>query len=484
MNFRDCINQNQFILMEGALGERLKREYGIVFDELIAIAGLIYEEKGAFALNALWNEYLEIARKYGLPFIATTPTRRANRERIAKANCPETVIGDNVAFLKNIQRNCGIEMYVGGLMGCKGDAYTGEGALSEQEAFEFHKWTVEQFQKAGVDFLYAGIMPTLFEAAGLARAIDDTGLPYIISFTIQADGKLIDGTTITDAIRYIDRVTTNKPVCYMTNCVHPSIVCKALAQPFNQNETVKERFLGIQANTSPLSYAELDGAEELHCSEPEEFAEEMIKLQRVTDIKIWGGCCGTDHRHMEYLARKVKGIEIMKQIEVIPHEGIGPLKLGMSPEEIVRTLEQLHTEWSCREQLVITKDTEADGCYTLRYLDDASFFMVSYKDDKAVEISMNSLLREQAVITIYNMDVFKTPAEELVNDLKKLSSCTCDWEDEQLGTDYAFPEIGIRLWREEPFHPKLLSDKEYMEQMKMVIDEMYRYLYFEIIGVR
>ncbi len=57
-------------------------------------------------------------------------------------------------------------------------------------------------------------------------------------------------------------------------------------------------------------------------------------------------------------------------------------------------------------------------------------------------------------------------------------------EDEQLGTDYVFPEVGIRLWREEPFHPKLLSDKEYMEKMRMVIDEMYRYLYFEIIGVR
>ena len=192
MDFRDCINQNQFVLMEGALGERLKREYSITFDEQIAMAGLIYEEKGAFALNALWNEYLEIARKYELPFLATTPTRRANKERIAKANCPETVIADNVAFLKNIQRNRGTEMYVGGLMGCKGDAYTGEGALDEQEAYGFHRWTAEQFQKAGVDFLYAGIMPTLSEAAGLARAIDDTGLPYIISFTIQEDGKLID----------------------------------------------------------------------------------------------------------------------------------------------------------------------------------------------------------------------------------------------------------------------------------------------------
>ena len=273
MNFRDCINQNEFVLMEGALGERLKREYGLTFDEHIAMAGLIYEEKGASALTALWNEYIDIARKNELPFIATTPTRRANRERIAKAKCPETVIADNVAFLKNIQRNCGIQMYVGGLMGCKGDAYTGEGALAEQEAFSFHRWTVEQFYKAGIDFLYAGIMPVLSEAAGLARAINDTGLPYIISFTIQQDGKLIDGTAIADAIRYIDSITTNKPICYMTNCVHPSIVHQALMQLFNRNDMVRERFRGIQANTSPLSYAELDGAEDLLCSEPEDFAE-------------------------------------------------------------------------------------------------------------------------------------------------------------------------------------------------------------------
>ena len=306
MNFRDCIIQNKFILMEGALGERLKREYGLTFDEHIAMAGLIYEEKGAVALTALWKEYLDIARENGLPFIATTPTRRANRERIAKANCPETVIADNVAFLKNIQKDCGIPMYVGGLMGCKGDAYTGEGALSEQEAYDFHRWTAERFDKAEVDFLYAGIMPVLSEAAGLARAIDDTELPYIISFTIQQDGKLIDGTPIADAIRYIDEITINKPVCYMTNCVHPSIVRKALLQPFNRNETVRERFRGIQANTSPLSYAELDGAEDLHCSEPENFAEEMIKLQSVADIKIWGGCCGTDCRHMACVARKLR----------------------------------------------------------------------------------------------------------------------------------------------------------------------------------
>jgi len=292
--------------MEGALGERLKREYGLKIDDLIAMANLIYREPGAAALKALWTEYIEIARKHRLPFIATTPTRRANFERILKSGYSGKIILDNVNFLKELQKNCGIEMYVGGLMGCKGDAYTGIGALEEKEAEAFHRWTVEKFQEAHVDFLYAGIMPCLSEATGLARAIDDTGLPYIISFTILQDGKLIDGTTIADAIAYIDGNTINQPVCYMANCVHPSIVRKALTQPFNNTPIVKERFRGIQANTSPLSYAQLDGALDLKCSEPAEFADEMMKLVNIGNFQIWGGCCGTDNRHMECVAQRLK----------------------------------------------------------------------------------------------------------------------------------------------------------------------------------
>ena len=305
MSFRKCIEQNRTILMEGALAERLKREYGLSFDEHVALAKLIYDEKGAKALTLLWKEYIDIARRYNLPFIATTPTRRANRERILATGGSENIIAANVNFLKEIQRNCGIEMYVGGLMGCRGDAYTGDGALTENDAMEFHKWAVERFQKTDVDFIYAAIMPVLSEAAGMAKAIDETGMPYIISFTIQADGKLIDGTTIADAIQYIDSITKNKPVCYMTNCVHPMIVRKALLQPFNQTATAKKRFKGIQANTSPLSYAELDGAVDLKSSEPKEFSREMMKLREVSDFIIWGGCCGTDNRHMECVAAKL-----------------------------------------------------------------------------------------------------------------------------------------------------------------------------------
>ena len=305
MDFRKLIKEHPTILMEGALSQRLQREYGICLDEQIDLAGLVYDPQARKALKTLWEQYRTIAEQYSLPFIATTPTRRANRERIGRSVFDEDLFQKNVDFLRSIQQESQVEMAVGALMGCRGDAYTGEGALTEEEAFSFHAWTIENFKKAEVDFLYAAIMPTLPEALGLARAADISGLPTILSFTIQRDGKLIDGTTIHEAIQEIDSKTVNSPVLYMANCVHPTILYQALSHSFNQTKRVKERFLGIQANTSPLSFAQLDHSADLKSSDPDVFAQQMLRLREVANIHIWGGCCGTDQRHMETLVRNL-----------------------------------------------------------------------------------------------------------------------------------------------------------------------------------
>lgn len=305
MNFKDCINSHPFVLMEGALGERLKREFCLDISGTVAMADLVYKEEGRVALKSLWNEYIDIARRYKLPFLATTPTRRANKERVFMAGYDESIIADNVAFLCKIKETAKIDMYIGGLMGCKGDAYTGEGALDLEEATDFHGWQASLFKSAKVDFLYAGIMPVLTEAVGMAVAMSGTDIPYVISFTIQRDGRLIDGHTIDDAIRCIDSHVSNKPVCYMTNCVHPNIVYEALSHKFNQTEAVQTRFIGIQANTSNLSYGELDRATDLHTSSPVSLGEAILKLKSDYHFKIFGGCCGTDSSHMEEIAKIV-----------------------------------------------------------------------------------------------------------------------------------------------------------------------------------
>lgn len=307
--FASCLSSGAPVLMEGALGERLKREYCLDIDGPAGMAGLVCEQAGRTALGNLWKEYIGIAAACRLPFLATTPTRRANRERICRAGLDGSVIRKNVEFLQEIKRSSGIEMYAGGLMGCKGDAYTGEGALNEKEARQFHRWQAGQFRDAGADFLYAALMPVCAEATGMARALSETGLPYLISFTICRDGKLVDGTTIDRAIRFIDKQVSVPPLGYLTNCIHPGLVHEALSQQFNRTETVRERFIGIQANTSSLSYAELDGSADLKCSPPGELAAWMMKLKADFGLRIFGGCCGTDGTHMAGIARRLRPAE-------------------------------------------------------------------------------------------------------------------------------------------------------------------------------
>lgn len=140
----------------------------------------------------------------------------------------------------------------------------------------------------------------------MAKAMESTGLPYIISFMIRDDGKLVDGTTINDAILSIDNATARNPICYMVNCVHPIILKKALSYPFNQTKLVKERFLGIQANTSPLSPEELDNSSDLKSSDSVSLAHDMMELYDYFTPKILGGCCGTDNTHMEEIAKRLK----------------------------------------------------------------------------------------------------------------------------------------------------------------------------------
>ena len=237
-----------------------------------------------------------------LPFVAITPTRRANIERVAKSGYDKKIIIDNVSILKQLRDLTDIEMYIGGLMGCRGDAYKATEFLHPTEAKEFHSWQADLFAQAGVDFLYAGIMPTLPETIGMAMAMEQTELPYIISFMLRDTGRLIDGTTINDAIEKTDSSVKRKPVCYMTNCIHPNVLYKALSWDFNQTALVKQRFQGIQANTSELPPEQLDNSAELKCSDCLELAHAMYKLTELMTLKIIGGCCGTDNTHISKIA--------------------------------------------------------------------------------------------------------------------------------------------------------------------------------------
>ena len=116
-------------------------------------------------------------------------------------------------------------------------------------------------------------------------------------------------------------------------------------------------------------------------------------------------------------------------------------------------------------------------------MDNDSFFLVQYRNGKAAEIGIQRDLSKVASIKLFGLDMFNTTAECIIDSLMKKDNVICNEKDLQLGTEYIFPEIGVRLWRERAFHPKLLKDPLYMEEMQAVLEDEYQYQYFQMVTV-
>ncbi|MEI6306307.1 MAG: homocysteine S-methyltransferase family protein, partial [Deltaproteobacteria bacterium] len=127
----------------------------------------------------------------------------------------------------------------------------------------------------------------------------------IISFVARPEGTLLDGTPLKEAIATIDSTVTPHPLAYMINCTHASIFKSAMLNKDNSSTLVRERVTGLLANTSYLSPEELDTSIELVEEDPETFGKRVSSLHSEFGIKVLGGCCGTDDRHIEYLAREL-----------------------------------------------------------------------------------------------------------------------------------------------------------------------------------
>lgn len=303
------IGKSEFVITEGAILERIKREFKIKIDQNILHASLVYVPEGQRALTKIYTEYLDAAKKADLPIMITTPTWRANKERLQQSGFSNrNVNADCFRFLENIRNQYGeykSKIYIGGLIGCRGDAYNPGEALTKEAAYAFHLYQAKFLAEAGVDFLIAQTLPATSEAIGLARAMAETGKEYIISFVIQPNGTLLDGVLLNDAIHAIDSFVDPKPLVYMVNCIHPTVLQDALRCSGNATQLVRRRLVGIQANTSRLKPDELDKSRQLITEDPEVFARSMFALREENKwLRIFGGCCGTDCRHIEKIIEK------------------------------------------------------------------------------------------------------------------------------------------------------------------------------------
>jgi S-methylmethionine-dependent homocysteine/selenocysteine methylase len=305
MHFEAMLRTTSFGLTEGSVYERLRRHPSIQFDPYIAHASLIYDEQSSAILEQIHREYLDIGQRHRVPMLTLTDTWRASQKRVEQSRFHYWNVNlDNARFLGRLCNSYGLAaqpIFIGGQVGPSGDAYRPEEALTRSEAEAFHAPQIEALVEGQVDFLYASTLPALSEAQGIAAAMAVSGLPYLLSFVVRADGRLLDGTSLAQAIQMLDLTGPNPPTGYGINCVYPRVFASALTTLSKRD---LQRVLIFQANTSARDPGELEHLTELETEEPEILGDLMMEAYREYGTLFMGGCCGTDTRHIESLARK------------------------------------------------------------------------------------------------------------------------------------------------------------------------------------
>jgi S-methylmethionine-dependent homocysteine/selenocysteine methylase len=172
--------------------------------------------------------------------------------------------------------------------------------MTPDQAEAYHTAQIRVFARAGADLATAITMTNSSEAVGVARAATAEGLPVVISFTVETDGRLPTGEPLDDAIELVDAATNGAAAYYMINCAHPTHFAHTLVP----GASWAGRIRGLRANASTCSHAELDEATTLDAGDPVELAGQYRDLRaRFSHITVLGGCCGTDERHIERIAR-------------------------------------------------------------------------------------------------------------------------------------------------------------------------------------
>lgn len=266
---------------------------------------LLRDQPGYETLFDYYKTYVQLARQYGVGLVLETPTWRANRDWGKKIGDSAQQLREfnirSVKLIEHIRQEYGDEntvIVISGCLGPRGDGYRPEQMMTAQQAREYHQEQIATFAQTNVDMVSAMTLNYIDEAVGVSMAAREHNLPVSISFTVETDGRLPTGDSLEQAITAVDRATDMAPAYYMINCAHPT----HFAHLFQAPAPWHERIRGLRANASCLSHAELDEAETLDDGNPLEFGRQLGALKAILPrLTVLGGCCGTDHRHIEQI---------------------------------------------------------------------------------------------------------------------------------------------------------------------------------------
>lgn len=268
-----------------------------------AAYALLRTPEGEAALRKYFRAYVGIARRFRVGLILESATWRASRDWAERQGHTRAELAAlNRAAIRQVEslrRELDTPLVVRGCLGPRGDGYNPANLMSAEQAEAYHAEQARTFADSEADLLTAITMNHVAEGVGIARAARAVGMPVVISFTVETDGRLPTGDTLRSAIEQVDAATGAYPAYYMVNCAHPTHFEGVL----EERAPWTRRIRGLRANASRQSHAELNESPTLDPGDPIELGREYAALKRrLPQLAVMGGCCGTDDRHIEQIA--------------------------------------------------------------------------------------------------------------------------------------------------------------------------------------
>lgn len=295
---------DRLFLTDGGIETTLIFNEGLDLPDFAAFH-LLRTPAGTAALRKYFATYADIAKRHNAGLILESATWRASSDWGERLGYTAEELDDvnrrAIEMLEEIRdemETATAPMVISGCIGPRGDGYVADKRMSSDDAQRYHSGQMDVFAKSAADMACAITMNYVEEALGIVRAAQAAGMPVAISFTVETDGNLPTGESLASAIDHIDEVTLAYPAYYMINCAHPTHFQHVLGVG-----EWRQRIRGLRANASSRSHAELNEAPDLDAGNPEELAAQYAGLRHnLTRLNVMGGCCGTDHRHVELIA--------------------------------------------------------------------------------------------------------------------------------------------------------------------------------------
>ncbi len=319
--YRSALPQfaGELFLMDGGIETALVFHEGLELPYFAAF-DLLKNAKGREILRRYFETYMPVAKTRDSGFILESVTWRASadwgeklgysRQALAEANRQAIVMLEDI---RHAHADKIATMVISGCIGPRGDGYDPRDVMTEFEAEWYHREQVQTFAATAADMVTGLTMTNIPEAIGLTRAARKADLPVVISFTVETDGCLPTGDRLGEAIQAVDSATDAAPAYYMINCAHPTHFDHALTF----GEPWLKRIRGLRANASARSHDELDEADELDDGCPDELGKQYGRLRRrMPWLNVLGGCCGTDHRHIEAISKACSSYDAARACSV------------------------------------------------------------------------------------------------------------------------------------------------------------------------